>query len=297
MRATTSILLAASLCLGTACASKAPVVENRGRLNGSLEMLSRRDLSGIDRTMNALLENTQSGIQENALQRFFASWFLVQAHTRAALLGAFRFEKTRTSRIAGVEAGAERSSNTGHLVAAVYHATQAREIYAAANRSEATREGQALLPEALEEYGVETATVNLQIVLAATYYRLGFVNEVEKALDHHPELLRPETCLPALRRYRIPVELSSWVALMVYDHLKTRDEETAYRFGIIAVEGSQRFGQALPADEVAKVEDWILNGASVQFVCPKSQTPYIPGETKSPLSGIGHYDYVALERR
>ena len=51
----------------------------------------------------------------------------------------------------------------------------------------------------------------------------------------------------------------------------------------------------LPQRSPVAVEGGI-DGADVVFVCPESQTPFMRGESRSPISGIAHLDYIAVER-
>ena len=79
--------------------------------------------------------------------------------------------------------------------------------------------------------------------------------------------------------------------------MRAADELEAYRFAVLALEGGERFGSSLGEPDAKRLTDWILAGAKVEFVCPESHTPFVPGLTRSPISGIPHLDYVAVERR
>ena len=191
-----------------------------------------------------------------------------------------------------------RLSPTAHLVATIYHASRARELYDRAAGSGPKQDGVTLVPEALWSMGVDRADTNAQLLITTAYHRLGFGDVVADVLADSPDLLRLESCLEVLETYAIRNELRPWVCRMVFDYLKDEDEHEheAYRFAVCAVEGAERFGHSLPGETVAAIEDWIVNGASVIFVCPESQTSYIPGEVRSPISGIPHIEYVPLER-
>lgn len=295
------LALKAALTLALACAAPRPSDAGRAQLADALARLSAGDLEGVDEQACALFADTQAEAGANALPRFFAGWLLAQAHARAAESGPFLRERTHAaSRIGALgqrDDPERRPAVDSHRLATIYHASQARALYGAAARSGRERQGDELVPAELLDFGVEQADANLQILLATTYSRLGFTSEVAKSLARSPELLQQESAVEALQRYRVPPELRPWTCAMVFDHLRDADEEQAYRFAIVALEGQQRFGHGLPQREIARLEEWILHGASVQFVDPKSQTPYLPGATRSPISGVPHLEYVPVERR
>ena len=99
-----------------------------------------------------------------------------------------------------------------------------------------------------------------------------------------------------LDRCQIQAKLKPWVFAMVFEYMRDKDELLAYRFGILAIEGLERFGFTLPPETVAHIEDWIVHGASVMFVDPESQMEYVPGQRRSPISGVPHFDYIAVQR-
>ncbi len=300
MRAARACLALALAC--AACSSPRGFDQARARLGTGLSALEAGDERAVDREACAVLAATQDDPRAHALQRFFAAWLLAQAHARAAEGAPFLEESTSARGAIGPIGRREaepdrRPAPDAHRVASVYHASQARALYGAAARSGPTREGTSLVPDALWDFGVDAADANLQILLATTYHRLGFRSEVAKTLARSPELLELARALETLERYRVPAALRPWSCAMVFDHLRATNEEEAYRFAVAAIEGGERFGHALPAPEVARLEDWILHGASVQFVDPRSQTPYLPGATRSPISGTPHVEYVPVERR
>jgi hypothetical protein len=127
--------------------------------------------------------------------------------------------------------------------------------------------------------------------------RLGFRADATRRLSELPELRSAQATLLLLER--LEIERPLWTSILAAAHERARatDELEAYRFAILALEGSQRFGQTLPATEERRLTDWVLRGAKVEFVCPESRTPFVPGLTRSPISGVPHLDYVAVERR
>ena len=127
--------------------------------------------------------------------------------------------------------------------------------------------------------------------------RLGFRDDAARRLAELPELATAQATLALLER--LGIERALWPSILAAAHERARDtdELEAYRFAILALEGAERFGRALPVPEQRRLSDWILGGASVQFVCPESRTAFVPGLTRSPISGVPHFDYIAVERR
>ncbi len=166
------------------------------------------------------------------------------------------------------------SAGDSHWVATLSHASRAR------GGSSASPEG-----------------AKLALLSALAYSRLGFPDEAGKFLADLPEIQRAREALALFDRLAVPRVLLPWMCVAAFDRAKGIDELEAYRFAILALEGEERFGRALPEPETKRLEDWILSGASVEFVCPESHTPYVPHLTKSPISGIPHFDYVAVERK
>lgn len=301
-----SIALLLALLVPSLCACKAgrPYVENQHDLQFALDAYAtQQQPEEVVERLNRVLADTQADPEDFALQRFYAAYLLAQLHAAASMGRPFRSEPTTyKSRVGGIgqhepeEVQKRQPSPTAHLVATVYHASYARSLYERAARSGPMKDGVVLLPEELWNLGVDKADTGLQILLATTYSRLGFREEVAKTLSRSPDLLEPNRCLAFLDACHTQNRLKPWVCDMVFHYLKEIDELQAYRFGVMAVEGRERFGYGLPAQEVDRIEDWIVNGASVMFVCPESQTAYIPGQRRSPISGIPHIEYVPVER-
>lgn len=293
----------ASLGLATSCTSTNPVDDNREHLRQGMESMEAGDLQAASRQMNDVLVATQEEANAFALQRFYALYLLAQIHAKASIDAAFLTEYSRaTSRIGGIgqRQGArsdERPSRTGHLVASIYHASLARALYDRAARSGPKKGGAAFLPEELWNLGVDNSDANLQVVMTSAYARLGFWAEVEKTLERSPTLLTLDEAIGHMETYGVQPSLRPLVCAMISRFLRdTNNEEEAYRFAIAAIEGEERFGAPLDPTEIAELEDWILHGASVDFVCPESQTPYLPGQTRSQVSGVPHMEYIAVER-
>jgi hypothetical protein len=250
--------------------------------------------------MDALLARTQ--VRGSPPEpRFWAAFVLAEAHGLAAVNGAFVEELSSTGRIGAIGTGASgprpaRASPVAHLVASVYHAGVARSLAQGAASAGAHADARSLLPAALRELSPADAAANLQVLVTCAYHRLGFEGEVARALEGNSELLRLEDALAFLERVQVRTELRPWFCAAVFEHLTSRNEREAYRFGVIAVEGEERFGSALAGEEIRRIEDWIVEDARVMFVDPRSQTPYLRGQRRSPISGVPHLEYVAVER-
>jgi hypothetical protein len=293
-----------SLYALSACASNDAYLDNQRDLDFALAAFAAKEQpEDVVMRLNRVLADTQDAASEFALQRFYAAFLLAQVHAAASMGSPFREEPTTfRSRVGGIgrrdpsDEDMERPSRTAHLVATMYHASFARSLYEQAARSGPQKDGIVLVPDELWNLGVDHADTNLQILLTTTYSRLGFRDEVAKTLAQSPDLLKPERCLAFLESSHVQTRLKPWVCVMVFEYLKNLDELQAYRFGILAVEGQERFGHALPRSVVGRIDDWIVSGASVKFVCPESQTAYIPGQRRSPISGVPHSEYVAVQR-
>jgi hypothetical protein len=284
------------------CASDDLPDQNRRRLELVAERLPDGDPRELARHMEELLAETEEASQDYALQRFYAAWLLTQIHAVSSLSQPFLTEvATSGHRVGGIgrrddNPSGERPSPNAHLAASVHHARAARAAFDRAARSGPKLDGVTLLPDSLWMIDLNDADANLQVILTTAYARLGFSQEVARILAESEGLVRLETCLGELERWRVPVELRPWVLAMIHDYLKSRDELEAYRFGVVAVEGAERFGHALPEERIAAIDRWIVAEAGVVFVCPQSHTAYIPGMRQSPISGVGHLDYVAVPR-
>lgn len=300
-----TLLPAAALALTlSACSSNGLLEENAHDLEFSLQAYAAQEQpEEVVARLNRVLTDTQEDPGEFALQRFYAAFLLAQVNAAASMGSPFREEPTTyRSRVGGIgrrdlaEEDTLRPSSTAHLMATMYHASFARSLYARAARTGPQKDGVVLLPEELWNLGVDHADTNLQVLLTVTYARLGFRDEVANTLASSPDLLQPNRCIPFLDSCRTQTRLKPWVCEMVFHYLKDRDELEAYRFGVMAIEGRERFGYGLPPHVVDRIEEWIVDSATVQFVCPESQTAYIPGQRRSPISGIPHIEYVPVER-
>lgn len=298
MRICAPFLLAASLaaCHATPGDDRASWLE----IDAAWTDLEEGRLVASAQRMDALLARTQAK-GSAPLPRFWAAFVLAETHARAAVNGAFVAELSSAGRIGAIGAEAlgaraERPSPLSHLVASVYHAGVARALAPEAARADAGTSARSSLPAGLRGLSPTDAQANLQVLVTCAYHRLGFQSEVARALEGAPELLRLEDSLAFLERVQVLAELRAWFCAAVFAHLTTRNEREAYRFGVIAVEGQERFGSALPGDAIQAIEDWIVEGASVMFVDPRSQTPYLRGQRRSPISGVPHLEYVAVER-
>lgn len=302
----TRLLLGLALLFVASCGtipfSTTPVDERA--IAEAYDRMTRGEIEAAVARLESFVSATERDPREFRRERFFAEYLLARAHTVASLDSgdvAFLAESSRTPATVGAigrrdAAGAlvQRPSHAAHVVAAFYHASRARGMYAAATRVGATDDP--TLPAELAELDVMGADAQLQLLQTIAYARLGFRDRVDEILARSPDLLTLDSCLATLDRYRFPAELRPWICEMVFHHLKGTDERTAYRFAILAVEGADRFGLALSPAAVAAIDEWIVHEANLLFVCPESQTPYIPGEKRSPISGLPHFEYIAVER-
>ena len=282
----TSALLA--LVFGfTACATpgtRAPT-DALGFVVPDLDDAARRE-SAVFR-LETVLSTTQIDPDAFATQRFWASFLLAELHTFAAA-EPFLTEPGAARGPASTSRSA-RPSDTAHLVAAIDHASRARHLF--------PRVSGKPVPAALGPREMSGVRATLDLLVATGLARLGFRSEVGRLLEDSTALFDPALCTSELERLGVRRELYPWVCVMASEAIRGTNEPDAYRFAVMAIESKERFGVALPEDAVRDLEGWILTEASVQFVCPRSQTAYLPGQRRSPISGVAHFDYVAVPRR
>ncbi len=243
--------------------------------------LQAGDSEAAERRANRLLAETKTSREPHGLERFRAAELLAELHMERSLA-----EESARPETSPVPSASRRGE--GELVAVVYHASQAL--------SERDR-ALAAYARAPEGPSPAQASERLALFLAGAYTRLGFPEEASAALAPWPELQQASRALARSAELEFPRACLPDVCSALFELLRSRgDEQEAYRFAVLAIEAQQRFGRALPAAERERLEHWIESGASVLFVCPRSQTPWIAGLTRSPISGIPHLEYVAVER-
>lgn len=279
-------------------APPAPLLEAYGMIKGGADATpyATDSAAASALALEGMLAATQKTARQDADIRFWTSYCLALLHARAAdepfladrgpaWLDANALESVDTSAVA------PRPNETGHLLASIDNATRALSLM---------RNRNADLIEYMDQPvpgGFGRVNTRLRLIIAMSFTRLGFDKRVEEALARTPKLLSLNTYAEFFEEYGIRTGLRPWMCYMVSHHLRTRDETAAYRFAILAIEGQNRFGTALSATGVLELEDWILRGADSRFVCPQSETEYLPGQRSSPISGISHFEYVAVRRR
>ena len=295
-----------------ACQAVAPTSSDRSLVEVEAALARPDgDRAAAAARLEALLDATPDAPGRARNRRLWTSYLLADLHAAAASRPFLtepttRREHVRAIAVEAARGGAsarppastkgQRPSATSHLVACLHHATRALALLDRVDIAD----GGFAPPEGIGGRVPRTpasARANLTLLIATSYARLGFQREVGAALAASPELLEPESCMAFLEDRGVRSELRPWVCQMVSVHLRASDELEAYRFAILAIEGEMRFGHGLPEDVVAELETWILGGASVRFVCPRTQTEYIPGLRRSPVSGVRHIEYVAVSKR
>jgi hypothetical protein len=263
----------------------------------------------VQATRLAALTVTEDGDESTpspAMDRRALAGRLEHQVARAQIRGDGHEEALAAYLLSGLHARAAEApfleEPTSHLVAAIDSATLAREqLEREPERTEVALSGlRARGRDELRAYlhvpDVQTLEQKLELVTGACLMRLGFVQEPSDPLLRDEELLDPTQASAALERLHLMSTLRPWVCALFSVRLRERDELRAYRFAVLALEGPQRFGHGLDAAARADLEDWILNGARMRFVCPRSQTAYVPGLRRSPISGVPHFEYVAVRR-
>jgi len=296
-------LLAAFLLLLASCGSTKQWETNRAALDFAVQEVETGNLQTVTARMQAVLSETSSKPADFAMQRFFSAFMLAQAHLAASLDRPFLEEATSAgSRIGGIGQRASstgqrlRPSMTGHLTAAIYHASVARGMVGSAASSGNDRDGVALVPDRLASLGPMDADANLQVLMGSAYARLGFQAEVRNFLDGSPQLLVVESCGTTLDRLQVQPKLRPWIHAMIWEHLSGNDPRDAFPFGVLALEGGARHGLALPRQVADRIDDWIRTGSTIQFVCRKDGTPFVTGLQSCPNCSSPHLEYVAKER-
>jgi len=245
--------------------------------------------------LEGLLAATQKSARKDAQIRFWTSYCLALLHARAAddpFLAAHgpAWLDTGALELGDLDNLDPRPNETGHLLASIDNATRALSLMRRQDPELIDFLGQPV------PGGAKRLSTRLRLLTAMSFTRLGFDKRVRDALARTPELLSLDTYAEFLDDYGIRPRLRPWMCYMVSHYLRRSDETTAYRFAILAIEGKDRFGVALPKSGVLELEDWILRGANSRFVCPQSETEYLPGQKSSPISGIPHFEYVAVRR-
>jgi hypothetical protein len=273
------------LALLPCAACAAPALEPaqcRAELERANQELEAGELERVEQRLNRVLALAAS---DSALERFRAAETLA----RLAAARSFALEAPGARAVEAAAGSAQRDRDeTGGVVLVVYHAAQALDERERAARAEAAGGGTA-------GRSVAEACAGLRILLAAAHERLGFPLEAG-ALLAASELQQARSALARFEALDIPPGARTWACHALFERLRGRDELEAYRFAVLALEGRERFGLALPEAEAARLAAWIEGGARAAFVCPRSQTPWLRGMTRSPLSGVPHLDYVAVER-
>ena len=276
------------------CAAPPARAEIAAELEDARTELAAGDPDELEARLNRVLAETKAQREEFASERFQAAELLARLHS-ALSLGPTSGETADAPSLradparpvpASARAGVlepDPTGERGHLVTVIYHASQAL--------GEARWTGQPADRELLR--GIE----RLELQLALAYARLGFRAEAAEILARYPELAESRTLVAALSELELPSGLATWACEAFFELERTKDELEAYRFAVLALEGGERFGVELPATRARELEDWIAQGASVEFVCPESGTSFVPGQRRSPVSGIPQLDYVAVPRK
>ncbi len=213
-------LLSTGACAGT---------RDSGPLEQAITLASEEVYAGHLQTGVEQLEAALPDTLATPREELRVAYYLTQAHLFASLGKAFLSEPTSDSTRSLGTGARYRPSPTSHMVALVYHASSARALLDAHDGG-------------LDRQKVEG---NLRLATATTFARMGFHDVAGRVTERDPELLSLLEFEELLTRYDLPEELATWLAVLAFDAHKHRNEQSAYRFAILALEGLERFGLAL----------------------------------------------------
>ena len=282
------------LCAG--CSSTNPYLEHRLVLESAMGELDNGELERAAHTLETLLQDTRAEAPDFALQRFFAAYLLTRAH-ESATAQPFLDEPGQSGsafEISETGSGGRRPSRLAHLLAMIYHASAGRSWFPLTTDSPESVDGEALLPETLQELGPRNATVYLNLCFLAVHSELNFEDRIEEVLQGMTQLADLESCERTMDEAHFPEALRPWVYLGIFEHQKRRDEVNAYRFGVRARETGRRietFGRSR-ADEIAR---WIQDESRYEFVSPANQ-PFDPALEGCTVTGTPNLMYEAILR-
>lgn len=284
-------LLALTTLLLAGCSSVNPYVEHRLVLEQAVEGLEQGDHARAVRSLERMLAKTDEQSRTFALQRFFATYLLTQAHQAAN--GASPFLEEPADDGAGFRAAdGTRPSRIGHLMAITYHSSFGRSWFDLARGAAPEVDGERLLPTGLEAYGPEKALAYMNLCYLAIHAELHFQDRVEEILFGMDELLDLDHCEDLMDSVALDPAVRPWVYLAVFEHQRTRDEPNAYRFGLrarAAGRGHEAFGDELDAGIVR----WILEESAYEFVSP-ANLPFDPALEGCTVTGTPNLMYEAI---
>jgi len=228
----------------------------------------------------------EAQVSGDARRGLWASRFLAELHLQA-LDRPFLTEP-------GPEYGS--LSGTAHRVAAIEQLAHARVL---ADELLAGEGANATVPAECAHFapeGYPGLAQCLDATSAGLYGRLGFDAAAGELLTDVTGLDDPLALAARLDGLAVARPVRPDLCALLARRARATDELAAYRFAIVALESEERLGAPLAPAEAAELEAWILGGASVRFICPRSQTDFVPGLDRSPVSGTPHLEYEAVPR-
>ena len=300
MNRTTSALVT-TLCLTTlaGCGSPPKYKQYRELLGDAHTKIQREKYEATEASLLDFLEETSSEQDVYEVQRFFATYLLVDLHQRASFGGGFLTEVNSKAsfNVSGSRRGTFQTSDTGHLVATTYFAGKLRALFGKAKKR-STREGDVeLLPPPMSTLDAPQALDFANLALLTAYVRLDFEQEAAAIVQSIDALEDgDQAALQFMEDARVPPSAPPWILYAA--HVRNRDVEVrkAYRYGILA----RRYARAtetsfgsVPSDRIV---DWVLGHPKWEFVSSGNQ-PFLPTITECPESGDDVLDFQPRSKR
>ena len=283
-----------------ACSSPNPFIAYREQLADSFGKVDAAQYGAASRQLETVLAETNDEAKKFAVQRYYALYLLTQAHMRASIKDAFLKEPAPSGARSGIGAASDgdskQPSTTGHLVAAMMYASLAKDIFPAAHGGSLVEDGEEVLPHELSGFDVETASINLDLCMLVVQAQLGFGANVERTLDNSNELHTDAGAKRLLDRTHFDTSLRPWIYFTLFDYLKTRNEPSAYRFGVLAMESAGDANGTLGPKRNAAIIRWIKEGSNYVFKCPQCNSAAVPEMHACPTDQTPLIDFFAAER-
>lgn len=248
--------------------------------------------------LEALLAHTQEEAERFALQRFYASYLLTQAHVRAFRSDrAFLYEEVPVDpSLAGlVDASGRRPSVNAHLMASLLHAHDASAQLAAqigAEREAMLEDGtiRPLLPARLMDFDVADVGKYLSLARLAALGELGFEDDVREIVSRVPDLGTVAGCEGLIESARIHEDARAELFVFQFRAFRPTDREQSFKFAVRALEEANNGDGTF--DLAESVTDEINAFMESGFRCISCDTSVSGGFIYCPEDGSRYMDTV-----
>ena len=272
MKRTLSLLpLVLAAALFASCKSKDLYSKNQTLLTNSFASYEAGEYERAVNQAKGLVVQTSGDAAKYQVQRFFAAFVAVQAHSHAAFggRGGFLAEPRSKSTMSLGGAGGSRDFSVPHAVAAARMIGYGYDWTPATAPPSSVLDAQ--LPAELAALGVDNATLNINLSLLAIYARLGFRARINEIFDSNPTMLTLEGSEQLMDSARLPAPLRPWLTWAVFQYLVTeQNDKEAYRFAVRTLfpgDEESRNGMSVGRDLEDELRTWITDGSAWVFYC------------------------------